>query len=105
MTGCQDMHSGKPLSHPGMSRRHFLLQLTWGMHHFMSSRRPPATHIGLLHHARKRAGGRNRRAVPVAAMYSAFSASSCRALLMQVATWDASLTLPPALFSSSCMRL
>ncbi len=24
---------------------------------------------------------------------------------MQEATWDASLTLPPALFSSSCMRL
>ena len=44
-------------------------------------------------------------ASPVAAMYSAFSASSCRALLMQDATWDASLALPPALFSSSCIRL
>ena len=41
----------------------------------------------------------------MAAMYSAFSARSCRALLMQDATWDASLALPPALFSSSCIRL
>ena len=41
----------------------------------------------------------------MAAMYSAFSASSCRALLMQDATWDASLALPPAVFSSSCIRL
>lgn len=49
---------------------------------------------------------RHRNAIlPVAAMYSAFSASSCKALLMQEATWDASLTLPPALFSSSCIRL
>ena len=42
---------------------------------------------------------------PVAAMYSAFSASSCSALAMQEATCDARRALPPALFSSSCMRL
>jgi hypothetical protein len=42
---------------------------------------------------------------PVAAMYSAFSASSCSALAMQEATCDARRVLPPALFSSSCMRL
>ena len=46
-----------------------------------------------------------RAASPVAAMYSAFSASSCRALLMHEATCDASLALPPALLSSSCIRL
>lgn len=41
----------------------------------------------------------------MAAMYSAFSASSCSALAMQEATCEARRPLPPALFSSSCMRL